>query len=195
MNYMRIVKMLGVLLVAGILFWGLYFLEIHKEAETPREEPVECQQYLEKETFDICLPSGWEEVAPPEDALVMVSNSEGRLIEFEGQEVEFWSYFSVAQKDLGDKNLAEYVDFIKEALRGAMLSVNFTHQENYLIDNHMAYLIETEAGPEETDFKFLIVLIEGKDNSVWTITFTSIKEIWSEQKDLFYNTAKSFREK
>jgi hypothetical protein len=141
------------------------------------------------------LPGGWAEVQPPEDALAMVSKTQKEVIDFEGESIDFWSYFSVAQKDRGEKNLTEYVDFVKDSLTGAIPGINFTHEESATINNQMSYFIETEAGPADTDFKFLIVLIEGKNDTAWIITFTSIKEIWLDYKDLFYNTAETFREK
>ena len=193
---MRIPKIIRFLLIVGLILGGVYIFQVYQKSNNvPEEELIECERFLEKETFSICLPEGWAEVQPPEDALAMVSNTQKEVIDFEGEPIDFWGYFSIAQKDRGEKNLAEYVDFVKDSLTGAIPGINFTHQESATINNQTSYFIETEAGPADTDFKFLIVLIEGKNDTAWTITFTSIKRIWLDYKDLFYNTAKTFREK
>jgi len=147
---------------------------------------------LEKESFSINMPEGWSEMGAPTGISAMVVNASEEITDSAAQKINFRTYFSVVFDKLNEKSKEEYVQYAKNALSQNVPGIIISHEEKGKIDNKDAYFIETELNQRDADFKVLIAIITGEQD-IWAISFNTVVSNWEKYKDLFYQTARSFK--
>lgn len=145
--------------------------------------------------FSLQAPSGWQQVTPPNGVSALLVNNGEEIIDEGAKKINFRSYFSVGYDTFKERSQEEYVKYIKDSLAQALPGIAFVDERSNTINGKDAYFIEAELNQKDTDFKVLIVLIQGGKDDVWTISFNTTKNYWPNYKDLFYRVAESFTTK
>jgi len=156
--------------------------------QTPSQEYI-----LEKEDFSINVPAGWKEVPPSSGVSAMVVNIGEQPTEEAAKRINFKSYFAVSYDTLAGKTREKYLEDYKQRLRGVLPEIVFVNENPRSIGGKDAYFIEANLTQQGVDFKVLLVLVRGKGDDIWTISFNTLEGDWLKYKDLFYQTAESFR--
>ncbi|OGZ24660.1 MAG: hypothetical protein A2896_01865 [Candidatus Nealsonbacteria bacterium RIFCSPLOWO2_01_FULL_43_32] len=155
---------------------------------------------LVKDDFQITLPPGWQEVQEVKDfpgVLTMAVDAKEEIQDEKAKNIDFQTNFSIKRDDLAKysslSGAADYVKSIKDSLAQLIPGINFTHEEQRTIGGRNAFFIECESTQQEIDFKTLLVFIEGNNQTIWAISFNTFQDSWTAYRDLFYQTAESFR--
>ena len=180
-----------IILVAAV---GIYFLDQKKPASPGEEnnQQTEEPQKIVTEEFSMDVVRGWRQVEPPAEFSAMAAN-QGEVIEDpKAQEINFKSYFALSHRDLQEQSSEEFFQEIKEGLQQSIPGIVFTLEQNEVINENPAQILEAEFNQQEVDFKVLIAVIEGDADDVWTMSFNTLKSSWDKYRDLFYESAQSF---
>ncbi len=161
---------------------------------SPEANQIPLQEYtLEKEDFSINVPAGWKEVPPSSGISAMVVNIGEQPTEEAAKRINFKSYFAVSYDTLAGKTREKYLEDYKQKLRGVLPEIVFVDENPGSIDGKDAYFIEANLTQQGVDYKVFLVLVRGKGDDVWTISFNTLESDWLKYKDLFYQTAESFK--
>lgn len=150
---------------------------------------------LVKEGFSIVLPQGWMEGGAIEGVSALAYKVNEKITDVAAKAVNFVSYFSIASDVSQGRNIAEYAEYTKTALRGVAPEINFVADKDLTIDNRSAHAIEAELTQEGIDFKILLVMIQGEGDKIWITSFNTLKSTWNDYKEDFYQTANTFKVK
>jgi len=77
-------------------------------------------------------------------------------------------------------------------LKGVLPEIVFVNENPGSIGGRDAYFIEANLTQQGVDYKVFLVLVRGKGDDIWTISFNTLESDWLKYKDLFYQTAESF---
>ncbi len=150
---------------------------------------------LEKEDFSINVPAGWKEVSPSSGVSAMVVNISEQPTEEAAKRINFKSYFAVSYDTLAGKTREKYLEDYKRKLKGVLPEIVFVNENPGSVGGKDAYFIEANLTQQGVDYKVFLVLVRGKGDDIWTISFNTLKSDWLKYKDLFYQTAESFKVK
>ncbi|MCD6094458.1 hypothetical protein J7J39_00930, partial [bacterium] len=89
----------------------------------------------------------------------------------------------------------KYLEDYKQKLKEALPEIVFVNENPGSVGGKDAYFIEANLTQQGVDFKVFLVLVRGKGDDIWTISFNTLKSDWLKYKDLFYQTAESFKVK
>jgi len=168
----------------GIYFWN-------KGANTNTGEK---QNLLVKNDFSINLPEGWEEAPAPTGVSAMAVNANEEITNADAQKVNFRSYCSVVYNTMKGEMDEEFIEKMKDSLTQSAPEIVITDEKKDKIGDKDTYFVEAEINQKNIDFKILLTLIKGAKEDVWVVSFNTLKSNWERDKDLFYETAKSFTE-
>ena len=167
------------------------------EKEEEKVEEVAKETLLVKDDFTITLPAGWQEIIDFPEVLAMAIDAKEEIADEKAKNIDFRTNFSIKSDDLGKysklSGAQDYIESIKTSLVQLIPSIEFTHEEQRTIDGNNAFFVECESTQEETDFKTLLVFVEGSNNIIWAISFNTFQNSWLTYRDLFYQIAESFR--
>jgi len=159
----------------------------------PEANQTPSQEYtLEKEDFSINVPAGWKELSPPSGVSAMVLNVGEQPTEDAAKRINFKSYFAVSYDTLAGKTREKYLENYKQKLKEVLPEIVFVNENPGSIGGKDAYFIETDLAQQGVDFKVFLVLVRGKGDDIWTISFNTLKSDWLKYKDLFCQIAESF---
>ena len=184
-----------VLIVLVIVVVGaIYFI---RQGKTPNASPVNTsseqpQNKLETDDFSINLPDGWVKATSTKGLAAVAVKIGENINEPAVQKVNFKSYFAIIRDTLQEGGINEYLETLRYFLIESIPGTAFTKEQDTVINNRPAHLIEMEFTQDGVDFKILTALIKGQNNDVWTVSFNTPKIAWDEYKKMFYDTADSF---
>ena len=204
----RILVLLILSILIGLSGIGVFVFENTKETplilqeekiekEEEKVEEVVKETLLAKDDFTITLPAGWQEITDSPEVLAMAIDAKEEIADEKAKNIDFRTNFSIKSDDLGKysklSGAQDYIESIKTSLVQLIPSIEFTHEEQRTIDGNNAFFVECESTQEETDFKTLLVFVEGSNNIIWAISFNTFQNSWLTYRDLFYQIAESFR--
>lgn len=196
-----IIILIILLILAAGTGAGFYIIknQIQEGSLGQKEQPPETKEYplneVEKENFLISVPERWEETELPSQILMKVVNSKEEIKDEEAKKINFQTYFSITQEPLDSRTSKEYLGLVKEIMVQTFLDIVFTREEQDNINGQDAYFIEFEASQSGVNFQTLLVLINGKQNDIWTLGFNTTKDYWPIYKNLFYKIVNTFKTK
>lgn len=158
-----------------------------------KEESNKEENILVKDDFSIKKPDGWEEASAPVGVSAIIVNTNEQITDPAAKKINFRSYFSVSYDTLQGKTEPEYFNYIKNSLTQSLPEIKFTQEKQITINNDKAQALEADLTQQGVDFKILMVITKGQENDVWIIAFNTLKSKWDGYKDLFYQTAATFR--
>jgi len=165
----------------------------NKPGLLPEANQTPSHEYtLEKEDFSINVPAGWKESSPPSGVSAMVVNIGEQPTEDAAKRINFKSYFAVSYDTLAGRTREKYLEDYKQKLKEVLPEIVFVNENPGSIGEKDAYFIEANLTQQGVDFKVFLVLVRGKGDDIWTISFNTLKNDWLKYKDLFYRTAESF---
>lgn len=169
---------------------GIYFT---RENKILGNESIKEENVLVTDDFSIERPEGWEQMSAPMGVSAIVVNVNEQITDPEAKKINFRSYFSVSYDTLQGKTEPEYFNYIKNSLTQALPEIKFTQEKQITINNDKAQALEADLTQQGVDFKVLMVITKGQGSDVWIISFNTLKSKWDGYKDLFYQTAGTFR--
>jgi len=177
----------------GIINTQIVVLSETEKGEKRKESLQEI--LLVKDDFSLSLPKGWKETSAPAGVSAMATNIEEEIADSKAKRINFRTYVSVNYDSLNSRSKEEYLNFVKNSLIQTLPGITFTYEKTGSIDSRDAYFIEAEVRQQQIDFKILLVLIKGNDEDVWRLNFNTLKSNWIDYKELFYQTAETFKVK
>lgn len=166
--------------------------KIEKAEEEESGEKLFAKTLIKKD-FTIILPPGWEEISPSPEGLAMAVDTQEEITNEKAKKINFQTYFLINSTQLGELSAEKYIEEVKISLVQKIPNIKFTDEEKGIINGRQAFFLECQSRQEEIDFKTLLVFIEGRDKTIWAISFNSLKESWSTYRDLFYQIAETFQ--
>ena len=143
------------------------------------------------EDFTILNPSDWTQ---SQVAGSLVSFHHANEVQPEGsaaKEVNFFSYMAVAFEMANERSLTEINDFVIAQIKEAVPSTEVISSSDETVDGQSAMFNVFTMTQQEVDITvFLAVILKG--DKYYTVSGNTTTDKWTEYKDLFYETARSF---
>lgn len=192
---------IGLIVVVVVIAAGIFFWRMNNNSVPPVEDngastqpkAEQSQNKLETEDFSINLPNGWEESTSTRGVLAVAVNAGEKINNTAAQKINFKSYFAINKDKLDGKSINEYSETLKSYLAQNIPGTAFTKEEDTTINGKSAHLIEMEFTQEGLDLKILTALVEGLENDVWAVSFNTPRSAWDGYKEMFYDTANTFK--
>jgi len=198
-----------IIVVLAIIFFGaaaLFYLkdnQILRIGGGNKEVPQGSQQdnlggeinegILETDEFSLMIPEGWEKsVNPPMGSKAMVVNVNEEPASLALQQMGFKTYFSVGSDSLDGMSLDEYIGLAKEEIAKIDSGVVFSQENQVDINGMDSRAMEIDMSQQGIDFKVLMVVME-KEGDAWGMSFNTVKEKWSDYRELFTQVVYSFQ--
>ncbi|MCK9187012.1 MAG: hypothetical protein PHS16_01705 [Candidatus Colwellbacteria bacterium] len=144
------------------------------------------------DNFQITPPPGWESRPPQEGILAIAVNTNEVLNNSGAENIGFRSYFAITKDNLQGQTKEEYINFISNELKKISSSVSIEKIWATKIDGKDASALEISLTQQSVDFKALIFLIWDEED-IWTVSFNTITDKWSEYEDKFFLSGSSFQ--
>jgi len=204
-----IILALIVVIGGGLIYYyqnGFSFLSQENntpvEENTPEEnngeEPAEELEEIEltvfaKDEFEMQIPSDWIQIEAPQGIHTLLLNNSEKILDAELEKAGFKSYMAVTKDTLSGKTVEEFKEYVKGVLKDSLPAIEFTKEEDMIIQGRDAKALEAKVTQEGYVFKVLLVLIPGENEETWTLSFNTAEVRWENNKDLFYQMAESFK--
>jgi hypothetical protein len=109
------------------------------------------------------------------------------------RQINFSPYYTVTLDSLDDvKDEQEYIVVLKKTLEQQVPNVVFNNERSLEINANPAYALEMDITENEIKFKTLIVVIKGRADDIWAVSFNSTKSDWEKNAPIFEKISKSF---
>jgi len=164
------------------------------EPEEEKNIPQEAAT-LDTDYFTLALPSGWEGTSATDTLPIIVADSQEEVINEKAKEIDFRTNLSINRGELAEKTLKDYIEGLKAGLVSTIPIMEITKEEETIVDDREAYLLEIESIQQDLKFSTLVILVSGKDNTVWAFSFNTLGESWSSYKDIFYQIVQNIEMK
>lgn len=148
---------------------------------------------IDKETFSIDLPAGWEEAKEAAGTSTAIAVNQAEIINDPiAKQKNFRSYFSIVGGETEEQNVAKQAKEFKKNFSGLITGVIFSEEKSREINGKDAYFMESKFTQQGIDLRVLIIFIKGKDQEMWRLSFNSIESQWEKNREVFYQVADSF---
>ncbi len=142
--------------------------------------------------FSIKVPQGWAEQQNPMGVSLMAVDILSPVSNERARQINFHPYYTVTLDSLQGLEEKQYIEILKQAVAQATPGVIFQNENTLEINANKAYALEGELTQNEIDFKILIILIRGKGNDIWVVSFNTTKVDWDQSASKFTEIANSF---
>jgi len=149
---------------------------------------LQKSEYLIKADFKILVPPGWKEVINIPKVLALVVKDDIQ----EGSGNQFQSYYAVTHEFLKDEKFDNYLLKIKDELFSLKPEAKLETEGYRQFNDKNFYTLEISFNENTNKIKGLIVLIPGKNNDLWAITFNTLETNWDKYQALFDQIVASF---
>ena len=149
---------------------------------------LQKSEYLTKADFKILVPPGWKEVINIPKVLALVVKDDIQ----EGSGNQFQSYYAVTHEFLKDEKFDNYLLKIKDELFSLKPEAKLETEGYRQFNDKNFYTLEISFNENTNKIKGLIVLIPGKNNDLWAITFNTLETNWDKYQALFDQIVASF---
>ncbi len=192
-NKVAIIVLIVVIVIVAILI-GYRFLPKNNQAGGNNQTDAgQSQNKLVTDDFEISLPVGWQQAAPPVGASAMAVDNNEEISDPAAQKINFKTYVAVSYDTLQGKSLSEYLQSIKGQLQQALPGTVFSQEHDAVINSRTARAFEVDLTQQGASFKILIVAIKGEDDDVWTMSFNTLQNSWMAYQETFSGIANSFK--
>ncbi|MFH1284466.1 MAG: hypothetical protein ABIH78_02645 [Candidatus Peregrinibacteria bacterium] len=145
-----------------------------------------------KDGFSIEVPEGWTETDAPMGTVMMAVDTSSVPSDERAREINFQNYFNVSmnsKEGLGDEGLQKV---LKDQLVQTMPGVEFFSEKTFQVNTNDAYSFEITVRQNEIDFRILMVMVNGKENDVWMMSFNTVAADWDRDVPVFQSVVDSF---
>lgn len=185
-----------VVVVAVVLVISFYFTKQNagsiEENEKSADQIVRPDALFISDDFTILPPSGWVKSEFP-NALVYYKNpNDQQPIGSAAEKINFQTYFAISADNLKGKTLTEITEFEENQIKAVVPGVVFKSTTDGKIDGQPAKFFEADLSMKNVGFKLMVAVI-AKGDKYFTISNNTTAQKWLEYRDIFYNTADTFR--
>jgi hypothetical protein len=157
------------------------------------ESGGQSQNKIATDDFSITLPKGWSKTIDTMPGIVaMAANPNEKINDDAAQSINFKSYLTISSDVLSGKTLQEYMQLVKNELRSVASDAIFSNENALTINNKPARAFEMEMTQRGVNFKVLLVGIQESEDSVWFLSYNTVKSSWENYKESFSESVRSF---
>ncbi|MFA5083784.1 MAG: PsbP-related protein [Candidatus Paceibacterota bacterium] len=188
------------IIVLGIVGAAQWYLSTHKNAaeKNPatslpgQSGQTNGQNVFANDDFSFTYPNGWQSVPPQTGVSAMIVKQNEISTDPQAKKMNFQSYMSVsyAPSDKTSKNLI--IDAVKNQLRSLIPDIAFSQEKSLTINQNDAYAMEMNLNQGGINFHILMVLVWGKGNDVWILSFNTLESLWQGYADTFGEITQTF---
>ena len=88
--------------------------------------------------------------------------------------------------------MSEYLQSVKNQLQQTISNAVFAQERDITINDKAARAVEINLTQQGVDYKILMIVVAGKGDDVWVMSFNTIKSSWDGYEETFSSIAKSF---
>ena len=147
---------------------------------------------FEGEQFTISIPQGWVQTQMPGTLVTITNINESHPQEPNAQKINFKSYFAVSSDNTQGRSLNQIFEEVKAGILQAISSASITGVSDETIDGMPAKFIELNLTQQDINFTVMLTIVM-KGDKYFVISFNTTTNKRQEYKNLFYQTAKSFK--
>lgn len=199
----KIILILALIIVVLAVSAGVYMSGREKTSLNQEESSAESQtgtnniiagnNQLVTDDFSMDLPAGWSKtIDTVEGVSAMAANPDEIINDPAAQKINFKSYLAVSFDTMMGQTMEEYMQSVKDELQKSVPGVIFANESNVTINGRPARAIEAEMTQQGTNFKVLIVAVQGNGDDVWVLSYNTVKSSWDGYTEAFAASAKSF---
>jgi len=166
------------------------------KTEVPKNDQPAVPQLSNKlvtDDFEMSIPEGWIKADPVAGTSAMAVNANESINDSAAQKIGFKSYLTVSRDTFPGTSLADYLGAVQDELRKVFSDAVFSNEQDTIINGQSARAMEIELSRQGMSFKVLFVLVRGKGDDVWAISFNTAKSAWDGYKETFQSAANSFK--
>jgi len=194
-----LIVIIAVLVIgAGVV---IYFVSQNKEDGTATNttqtnlsltnQAPEPERYIGND-FTIISPEDWQYATIPGALTAFQNANETHPEGSAAAKINFRTYIAVSFDNVQGRTLEEISSFLQQETLGAIPSTKFVSLTDETVDGQAAKFLEAELTQQEVDYKILLAVVL-KGDKYFIISSSTTTDKWSEYKNLFYNTARSFK--
>jgi len=152
------------------------------------------QGKIDTDYFTLELPAEWETQEPaPEPFILRATYIKDNSKDSSAQKINYETSLSITHEILDGTTLLEYVTLLEDKIKNMTGDTIIRSEGETAFNNDPAYLIDVEMKDNGIEFKNIIVVIQGKQDDAWTISFNTPKLDWSDTAVQFYKVLNSFQ--
>lgn len=173
---------------------GSYFATTIKQPLVDKKinKPAESNNAYIGDDFTIISPTGWIQTHLPS---TLVSFQNPKEIQPKGsaaEKINFKTYIAVSFDNAQGKTLNQVTELVRQQVVAVVPSISFAPETIGTIDSQPAKFMEAGLTQQNVEFKVMVAVVL-KGDTYFTISNNTTAEKWPEYRDLFYNTADSFK--
>lgn len=169
--------------------------------ETPQETEGKVQEPQKgtegfigfyEENFSLVLPYGWVQISPTTTWPIIIADSLKRITDKKVEEIGFGTNLSINWDELNQISPEDYIKNVKESLIQSIPIIEIVKEEKGSIRGKEANFVEIDSVQQDISFKTLLVFVTQGD-TIWAISFNTLKESWPDYQYVFRQIAESFK--
>ena len=160
-------------------------------------EEIDENQVIEKDTFSVTVPDGWQENVPQAGYLLDMSNYGGEVDTDNGV---FRSNFQLSYEDLKGQSFSDRFEELKDKAQDRFPDSQIAEREKVLTARQRFFIFEVpfiEDGIEYRFFQFLIagknVTEESRAKDAWLLEYTTLKDMAGAEIPVVYEIVNSLK--
>lgn len=142
--------------------------------------------------FSLTYLAGWQSVPAITGVSAMVVKEKENISDPEAKKMNFQSYLAVSYDSSEGKTKEEVVEYFKNELYAVIPEAVFSRENFLSVNGNEAYATEITFRKSGLDFHVLEVLIWGRENDLWVLSFNTLEEVWQGYISDFEKMTQSF---
>lgn len=142
--------------------------------------------------FSLTYPAGWQSAQAITGVSAMAVKEKENISDLEAKKMNFQSYLAVSYDSSEGKTKEEVVEYFKNELYAVIPEAVFSRENFLSVNGNEAYATEITFRKSGLDFHVLEVIIWGKENDLWALSFNTLEEMWQAYISDFEKMTQSF---
>ncbi|MDD5098144.1 MAG: hypothetical protein PHD31_00235 [Candidatus Pacebacteria bacterium] len=183
------------LIILIAIFYGGYVLgqnKIKNDLINRISNINQASKSIDNAAFSINIPDGWMEQPSISGVSATIVKDIEDHEEVELKNINFKSYFMITYDEMKSRIMPDYVGYIKEQVIKSIPDFVVDKEEPLQVNGNEGYSIEGHERQQGADFKSLLVLVRGKDDGIWLISFNTAQKDWEKYLETAKETVNSF---
>ncbi|MFA5129120.1 MAG: hypothetical protein WC445_04155 [Patescibacteria group bacterium] len=150
------------------------------------------ENVLATDDFSLTYPAGWRSAPAITGVSAMIVKENENIADPEAKKMNFQTYLAVAYDSSEGQTKDEVVEYLKNELRAVIPEIVFSRENFLTVNGREVYATEITFRKSGLDFHVLEVLVWGKENDLWVLSYNTLEELWQGYVSDFEKITQSF---
>lgn len=150
------------------------------------------ENILATDDFFLTYPAGWRSAPAISGVSAMIVKENENIADPEAKKMNFQTYLAIAYDSSEGQTKDEVVEYLKNELRAVIPEIVFSRENFLTVNGREVYATEITFRKSGLDFHVLEVLVWGKENDLWVLSYNTLEELWQDYVFDFEKITQSF---